>query len=328
MASPSTSLPLIKPGDRPWLHVGLFVATLACSFGSFLQVMNGGVRGDNWAERATGAALFAVSTLSILLAHEMGHFVLARHHGVDSSMPWFIPLPPPLTPFGTLGAVIRLRSRVPHKNALVDIGAAGPLAGLAIAVPLLFIGMQLSRVDAAGAPPRLWLGDASLWALVRELYRWAADAPAMTAPAAQVLVFGDNLLVLGVQYLVKGPLADGTAVYAHPVFVAAWFGTLVTMLNLMPIGQLDGGHLTHAWFGPYAIPLGKLVTLAMAVLVLTVSISWIAWLLVTWKFVGYGHPPVIDAGPPLSPGRKVVCAICFVVLALCLIPAPMQLGAA
>jgi membrane-associated protease RseP (regulator of RpoE activity) len=322
----TTSLPLIKKGDRPLLHFGLFVLTLVSVFISFLSGMGGGVASDDLKERVTGAGLFALSTLLILMSHELGHFILARHHGVDSSLPWFIPLPL-VTPFGTLGAVIRLKGRVPHKNALVDIGAAGPLAGLLIAIPLMVVGMALSRVGPSGPQPEVWLGDGSLFALVRELYRWATHSQG-PAPALGVMVFGDNLLVLGLQLLIKGPLKDGTAVYAHPVFISAWFGTLVTMLNLIPVGQLDGGHLTHAWFGERAVAVGKLMSLGMLVLGITASASWLVWLLVTAKLVGYGHPPVVTPEEPLSPGRKLVCAVCFVFLALCLIPAPVQLGAA
>ena len=322
------SLPLLKKGDRPLVHLALFLATLATSFGSFLLVMGGGVPSSDWGERITGAALFAGSTLAILLAHELGHFILARHHGVDSSLPWFIPVPPPLSPFGTLGAVIRLKGRVPTRDALVDIGAAGPLAGLAVAVPLLVTGMSLSRVDAAPTAPPLFLGNASLWALGVELFRWATHAPTPAGAGldAGALIFGDNLLVLGVQYLVKGPLPDGTAVYAHPVFVSAWFGMLVTMLNLMPLGQLDGGHLTHAWFGPHAVRLGKAVAVLMGLLALFYSASWLVWLGVTTWVVGFKHPPVVEEAAPLSFGRKLVCVVCLVFFVLCLIPAPVQQG--
>jgi membrane-associated protease RseP (regulator of RpoE activity) len=135
-------------------------------------------------------------------------------------------------------------------------------------------------------------------------------------------------LLLGIQQLVKGTIPDGMGVYAHPVLVAAWFGMVITMLNLMPVGQLDGGHLTHAWLGERAVPLGKLAVAGMALLVVFVSFSWLPWVLLTSKVVGFKHPPVERPDEPLSAGRKWVCVVCLVFLVLCLIPAPVQMGAA
>jgi membrane-associated protease RseP (regulator of RpoE activity) len=328
MNATTTPLPLIKKGDRPFLHLFLFLATMGSAFLSFLY----GQRDDGarWADFTTddrqGAALFAISALTIMLAHELGHYILARHHGVDSSMPWFIPLPPRLTPFGTLGAVIRIRDRVPNKNALVDIGAAGPLAGLAIAIPVLVVGIHLSRIDVAGPQPSIWFGDTSLLSVGRDLYRYLAHG--QFDQSARALFYGDNLLIIGLQYLIKGPIPPGQGLYAHPVLVAGWFGCLVTMLNLIPIGQLDGGHLTHAWFGDKAITLGKLMTAFMALMVLTVSLTWLVWMVLTALVVGFRHPPTVNPDEPLTRGRKVVCVICFIFIVLCLIPAPVQLGAA
>lgn len=320
-------LPLLKKGDRPLLHLGLFLTTFLCAFESFRGGMGGGTASSDWGVQAVGSLQFAASALAILLAHEMGHFVFARRHGVDSSLPWFIPLPPYLTMFGTLGAVIRLKSRVPTKNALVDIGAAGPLAGLAVALPLMVVGMALSRVDAAPPQPPLLLSDTSLIGAVRELLG-ALGGPAVDARAPINMVFGDSVLVLALQYLLKGPLAQGTAVYAHPVFIASWFGMLVTMFNLIPVGQLDGGHLTHAWFGDKAVALGKAMVAALGLLTVFVSLTWLVWCLLLGFLIGFRHPPVVRPEEPLSAGRKWVCAACFVFLVLCFIPAPVQLGVA
>jgi membrane-associated protease RseP (regulator of RpoE activity) len=325
-ASP-TPLPLLKPGDRPGLHLGLFLATLASAFFCFSVAANGGVASAELGDIALGAAAFAVSAVAIMFAHEMGHYVLARRHGVDCTLPWFIPLPVPIFPFGTLGAVIRIKSTIPTRNALVDIGAAGPLGGLMVAIPLVFVGMALSRVAPAPPTPPLFLGDASLVGMLTELARtWSGQAAA--APAGGVLIYGDPLLFLAVQALLKGPLPEGMAVYAHPVLIAAWFGMVITMLNLMPVGQLDGGHLTHAWFGPRAALLGKVAAGGMALLVVFISISWLPWLVLTSAVVGFRHPPVERPDEPLSPGRKLVCVTCLVFLVLCLIPAPVQIGAA
>jgi membrane-associated protease RseP (regulator of RpoE activity) len=308
--------PLFTPADRPWLHLLLFLATCVTTTFAYYSFQT-----DDTVARATrlgDAGLFTFCVLLILGAHEMGHYLMARRHGVDSSLPYFIPFP---FGFGTMGAVIRIRARIPTRDALVDIGAAGPLAGLLIAVPLLVAGTVLSHpMPSPGAPPLL-LGPSSLSGLFTALYRWFFEHSEPTVQG--VAFFGDNLLTLLVQRLVKGPLPAGTDLAAHPVFLAAWFGLLVTMFNLFPIGQLDGGHLTHAWFGPRAIPLGKAVTLAMATLVALCSFGWIPWMLLTSLVIGYRHPEVIDPAAPLSRGRKVVCAVCFVLFALTLMPVPI-----
>jgi membrane-associated protease RseP (regulator of RpoE activity) len=304
--------------SRPLLHLGLFLATCASTcFAYFWQLSPE----RPFAERLHESVLFAACVVLILGAHEMGHYLMARRHGVDASLPYFIPVP---FGFGTLGAVIRIRARIPTRDALVDIGAAGPLAGLAFALPLLVIGTVLSKVVASAPAPAVLLGPWSLSSVLGGLYQWLQGHHTPAAPQAMYL--GDNLLTLGVARLVKGPLAPGMDLDAHPVFMAAWFGLLVTMFNLFPIGQLDGGHLTHAWFGPRAITLGKALTFFMALLMALCSIGWLPWLLVTGLVIGYRHPDVSEPVVPLSRGRKVVCAVCFVFFALTLMPVPISTG--
>ncbi len=274
-------------------------------------------------ERYLESVLFAGCVLLILGAHEMGHYLMARQHGVDSSLPYFIPVP---FAFGTMGAVIRLRSRISTRNALVDIGAAGPLAGLAIAIPLLLAGVALGHVSAAPPPPPLIPGTTSLWGLGNALYDWlTSGAP---PPSHYTEGFGDNLLTLAAVRLVKGPLLAGQDLYVdgNPVFLAAWFGLLVTMLNLVPVGQLDGGHLTHAWLGSRAIPLGKVLAGGMAAMAFFCSFSWVPWLLLTSLLVGFRHPEVLEPDVPLSRGRKLVCAICFIFFVLTLMPVPLGIS--
>ncbi len=200
-----------------------------------------------------GAGIFSAPLLFILGSHEMGHYFLARIHQVDSSLPYFIPLP--YLGVGTLGAVIRIRGRIPHRNALVDIGAAGPIAGLLVAIPLLVLGILHSTVVDAPIPSSSFLGESSLVRLLQHLWQWVVErgsgAAAHSGPGGS-LIFGDNLLTLLLQRLVKGPLPEGKDLAVHPMFIAGWFGLLVTMLNLIPIGQLDGGHLSYAVFGKRA----------------------------------------------------------------------------
>jgi membrane-associated protease RseP (regulator of RpoE activity) len=264
--------------------------------------------------------------MAILTAHEMGHYVLARIHKVDATLPYFIPLP--LLGAGTMGAVIRLRGRFPNRNALVDIGAAGPLAGLIVAMPLLYWGLSHSQVVDAPPPAPAFLGENSLLAVLRKLFEWImaelTHAPSAPERISTGIQFGDNLLMQGLTWLAIGPLPEGKDVMVHPVVIAGWFGLFVTLLNLMPVGQLDGGHLTFALWGPRAQWIGKGVALVLLLLILFVSWSWIVWLVVASKLVGFGHPEVLEPEVPLSRGRKWICFLCFAALIGCAMPIPLR----
>jgi membrane-associated protease RseP (regulator of RpoE activity) len=164
------------------------------------------------------AAQFTAALLAILLAHEFGHFIAARVHKVDASLPYFIPLPL-VSPFGTMGAVIRMRSDIPTRRALLDIGASGPLAGLALAIPLYAWGVAHSQVVALDS-------------------------------LAGGIRLGDSLLLHALDRVFGPSVPEGMDVLLSPVAFAGWGGMLVTMINLLPISQLDGGHVAYALFGP------------------------------------------------------------------------------
>lgn len=309
----------------PLFHLALLVATAASVFAVFLFAWGGGVAGG-LDDRLWGSALFTFSVLLILGAHEMGHYLMARAHGVEATLPYFIPVP---LGFGTLGAVIRLKGRVPTRNALVDIGAAGPLAGLLIAVPLLVVGLSLSQPVDVGEGYGRFPPHTSLWSLAEYAGQWArhewrGGPPPVEPPEG--IVFGDNLLGLFLLRLVHGPLPVGKDLVAHPVLVAGWFGLLVTMLNLLPVGQLDGGHLTYAFFGDKAVRIGRVVAGALLPLALFGSASWLVWFFLVTRVVGFGHPPVVDEAPPLSTGRKVVCLVSFALTVLTFMPVPIDSG--
>lgn len=313
------------PKRRPWLHALLFVATLASTFGVFLVAWGGGVAGS-MEDRLWGSALFAGSVVLILLAHEMGHYVMARAHGVEATLPYFIPVP---LGFGTLGAVIRLLGRVPSRNALVDIGAAGPLAGLAVAVPLMVVGiMQSAPMEVPLTPSPTAAPATSLLNLAALFGQWARSEVFGTPPPAlpQLEVFGDNLFTLGLARLIHGALPPGQELIAHPVFIAAWFGLLMTMLNLLPVGQLDGGHLTHAWFGTKAEDIGSKVAAASLFLALFCSVSWLVWFFLVTRVVGVQHPPVLDEVTPLTRGRKVTVVVTWVMTVLTFMPVPISMA--
>jgi membrane-associated protease RseP (regulator of RpoE activity) len=318
-------MPAVQEKVNAPLHVSLFVATCATTFGVFFSLFGGGVIGTV-EDKLWGSAFYAGVVMLILLSHELGHYFMARAHGVDSSLPYFIPVP---LGFGTLGAVIRLKGRIPNRNALVDIGAAGPLAGLLIAVPMLFAGVALSHVGklpddmSSGFPPSLSLINmASMFGLwIKSLL---FDTPPPEWP--QMEIFGDNLLTWFAVRVIHGKLSPGTDLFVHPVFIAAWFGLVMTMLNLLPVGQLDGGHLTHAWYGKKAESIGERIAAGALIMALLFSASWLLWFFIITRLVGVEHPEVVAPEEPLSRGRKVVVVITWVMTGLTFMPMPISLG--
>jgi len=239
-----------------------------------------------------GGWAYSATILAILGCHELGHYVACRYYDVDASLPFFLPIPITLT--GTLGAFIRIREPIPYKRWLFDIGIAGPIAGFLVAVPALFIGIALSKV----AP--LQAGDG--------------------------LFLGEPLLLKFAAWIFFGSLPDTQTLVLHPIGFAAWFGLLATALNLFPVGQLDGGHISYAVLGRRS----TYVTVGMIGVALALSYrsaSWIVWtIMVTGMLVAFGvrHPPVIDEDVPLDRSRKVLAVVAAVIFALCFTPAPIQ----
>lgn len=256
---------------------------------------------------------FAVPLMTILLVHEFGHFFAARYHGVPASLPFFIPLPL-LSPFGTMGAVIGMRGRIRSRNALLDIGAAGPLAGLVVAVPVLVYGLMTSPVKVP--PEGTWQE-------------------------------GQSLLYLLLKQIIIGPIPVDRDVMLNSVAFAGWSGLFVTALNLLPVGQLDGGHVAYALFGPRQNRIARVVHWSLlAVFVLNLvrfmgpvvsarrwgdadqafsnSMFWLMWFVllhVLGRLGGRNHPPT-DPGA-LSPARKVVAVITLVLFILLFMPTPL-----
>ena len=255
---------------------------------------------------------FAVPLMSILLFHEFGHFFAARYHRVPASLPFFIPVPI-VSPFGTMGAVIGMRGRIRSKNALLDIGASGPLAGLVIAIPVLIYGLAQSKIDV---------------------------------PSDHSVQEGQSLLYLLLKRIVLGPIPVDRDVMLNPVAFAGWSGLFVTALNLLPVGQLDGGHVAFALLGSrqnrvarwihrsllvvFAFNLVRFMTPVLrtrrwddAGQALSNSMFWLMWfglLHLLSRVGGRDHPPT-DAGD-LSAGRKVVAVVTLVLFVLLFMPTP------
>jgi len=287
-----------KP-DSKWLNALLLAATLAtttltgaCHWLSFeadfqaiqLPLTPGAVANGLW---------YALTILAILGAHELGHYLACRYYGISASLPYFLPVPFPLT--GTAGAFIRIRQPITTKRALFDIGIAGPLAGFAVAVPALVIGMLLSRVVAL---PSSFTG----------------------------LSRGEPLLFKAVSWLVWGTPPETASINMHPMAFAAWFGLLATALNLIPIGQFDGGHIAYAALGRHA----HKVTIAAVLFAVGLSVyssSWVVWTVLAVGLLfafGWRHPPVWDETEPLDSSRRWLALLALVILVLCFTPAPIE----
>ena len=235
---------------------------------------------------------YALSILLILGAHELGHYFAARHHGLAVTLPYFIPLPF-FSPFGTLGAFIQLRQPMRNRKALLDVGAAGPLAGLAFAVPILFLGLGAARVGPV-MPGGVFEGDSLLYAL------------------AKTITFGRYLPAGGLDvYITSSQLAW-----------AGWTGLLVSALNLVPIGQLDGGHIAYALLGERARWLYYPLIAVMAALVLVTNV-WLLWALLLLLF-GRVYATPLDMITPLDRPRRLVAVASLVILLLIFVPVPLS----
>ena len=249
---------------------------------------------------------FAATLLGILAVHEFGHYFAARRWGVGATLPYFMPLP--YSFLGTLGAVIRLQSPIPNKRALLDIGAAGPLAGLVVAIAACIVGLPQSEVVQPGYFDATLRGDPiQLGAPL--LFTWLSG---WLLPA----VGTDEMLLLG------------------PVAFAGWVGLFITAFNLLPVGQLDGGHIVYALFGRWHRNLGRATFAALLALgaygifalVWDLPGGWLGWLLLAFMLTLFGrrHPPPLNPYVPLNPWRRLVGALCLVVFALCFSPAPFS----
>ncbi len=272
---------------RPFWNIVLFLATLATT--TWAGAMHQGV--DllrNPGSFALGLA-YAIPVLLILGAHELGHYFTARRHGIRVSLPYFIPIPFGL---GTFGAFIQMRSPIPDRRKLFDVAVAGPLAGLAVAIPALLIGLPQSQLMATGAGRGGTLSSSLLLAWLYSL------ATGQTAGAGDVLRFS-------------------------PLAFAGWLGLLITALNLLPIGQLDGGHIAYALFGRRrAETVGWAAFFLLLVLGIFFWSGWLTWAFITFFLTGVKHAPALNELAPLGTGRRAVGALAFVILFLIMAPVP------
>lgn len=274
--------------SNPLINVLLFLLTV----GSTLLVGAGmsGVDIIAHPEGFSAGIPFAVSILAILGVHEFGHYLMSAFHGVKATLPYFIPGP---TIIGTFGAVIKTKSPVPDRKGLLDIGAAGPICGFIVAVVALGMGLSLSEIVDL--------------------------TPAVKGGATE---FGDSLITTFMTYAVKGPVPEGKTVMLHPVAFAGWVGLLITAFNLMPAGQLDGGHVLYAMIGRWHLFVARVTIVALLLMGWFLWEGWFLWAFIVMLLGPYHSPPLNDV-TPLDGGRFVVAVLAMLIFVLCVVPVPI-----
>jgi membrane-associated protease RseP (regulator of RpoE activity) len=313
--------PKQKPAN-PWVNVILFVITV-------FSVMLAGATPEGPLPADPGGQIlallrsiftgwpFALAMLGILLAHEFGHYLVSRYHKTPATLPYFIPFP--FSPLGTMGAAILMKGIPKNKRILFDIGVAGPLAGMLIAIPVLFLGLRLSELDMVRLSPNSFIEGNSLIYLFA---KYAVFGRFLPEPAT----FGGlSPFVYWLRYFFTGTPAPigGTDVFIHPVAFAGWAGLLVTALNLVPAGTLDGGHVVYSLFGEKARKAFPYLIAIMAAL----GFFWNGWWL--WAFLlfwlGRVNAETLDQITPLDGKRRLVAFLVIVLFVLVFTPVPFSL---
>ena len=247
------------------------------------------VPSDSWLMCVLRGSIYSVPLMGILLAHEMGHYLNGRRFGLDLTPPYFIPGVPP---FGTFGAFIKIRSPLYDRNVLIRVGAWGPIAGSFIAIPALALGLYLSEAKAG-------------------------------TPVSEGFSFGTSIILELFCLIRFGEFSSQLNVLMHPVALAAWFGLLVTAVNLLPIGQLDGGHVIYSLFGPrWARRISIATFCALVPLGIALCEAWLGFAVVVF-IVGLKHPPPLDPVTPLDRNGRILGYAAIVLFVLTFIPVPI-----
>jgi len=272
--------------QRAWVNLVLFLATvLTTMYAGAAEQGQDPLR--NWRSLAAGVP-FAFALLSTLGAHELAHYFMSRRYGLRASLPYFIP-----SPFwGTFGAIIRMTSPTKNRKVLFDVGLAGPLASLAMSIPFLIIGLSHSQV--------------------------------LPQPTRPMLGLGSPLLIDWIARLVVGPLPKDIIIRLHPLGLAGWLGLFVTGMNLLPVGQSDGGHVAYALLGRFYRLATTITLLAMATMGLLFWQGWLIWTMVLFA-LGAQHPAPLDGLTELDGKRKLLGALALSLLAIILTPAPFAI---
>jgi membrane-associated protease RseP (regulator of RpoE activity) len=271
----------------PFLHIILFVLTLFSTV--FVGAMQTGADILKEPGQIYRGLPFALSLMIILLTHELSHYFASRRHGVKATLPYFIPAP---TIIGTFGAFIKMKSPIATRKALIDIGASGPIAGFIVSVAAALIGLYFSEI----------------------------------VPVAQTkgaLNLGDSILFSALARAVVGATPANSDILLNPIAFAGWIGLFVTSINLIPVGQLDGGHIAFAFLGERHTRLSFILVLLMSLLGFFLWEGWVVWA-VLLLVLGLRHPPVVYWEENLDRGRKVTGFIALLIFVLTFIPVPFR----
>lgn len=275
--------------EHPLFHLALLLATFATTtiFGGAVFSTGGGpLRGGRFSDGFP----FSIPAMTILGVHELAHYAVCRRYGLAATLPYFLPSP---LSFGTFGALIRIKEPIPNKRVLLDVGAAGPLAGFVTALPFLFYGVSHAR-------------------------------PVTQPMSPGTTLFGYPLIVQFAQDLTGTSRYTSATVHEHAMFMAAWFGMLVTAMNLLPIGQLDGAHVARAALAKRQ-PLAAFAAIGLALLTaFSGPPIWAIFCGLVALIMGIEHPPMPDDDEPLDFGRTLVALLCVAVFLLCFTPVPIR----
>ena len=288
----------------PWLNVALFALTCLSTLvmGTALMALYTNSTSDlgpgpflSQIVRSPSMLLdglpFSLSVMTILLGHEMGHYLTCRYYGIDATLPYFIPAP---TLVGTMGAFIRIKSPIQHRAALMEVGIAGPIVGFILAIPVLIIALAKSGYIMPGAP-------------------------GSSIELGEPLIFKAMTAIMG-----KNP-PPGMEINLHPIGLAAWFGFFATALNLLPVGQLDGGHVSYALFQRIHRRISQAFLFTLIPLGVFYWQGWLLWTTVL-LFIGFRHPVTLDDSIPLSKRHTWLGWIALAMFILCFTPMPFHLN--
>jgi membrane-associated protease RseP (regulator of RpoE activity) len=287
----------------PWLNIALFALTCFSTLlvGSVLMAMYTNSTDDlvsflkqilySPSILLTGLP-FSLGIMSILFGHEMGHYLTCRYYGIDATLPYFIPTC--LPPVGTMGAFIRIKSPIQHRAALLEVGIAGPIVGFVLSIPVLIIGLAKSAYIVP-------------------------DPSLVGAELGEPLIFKLTALMMGITP------PPGMTINLHPIGLAAWFGFLVTALNLLPVGQLDGGHVMYALFRGKHSRISQAFLFTLIPLGLFYWQGWLVWTTVL-LIIGIRHPATLDDSVPLSRRHTWLGWIALAMLVLCFMPIPAEIN--
>ncbi|MEO0096722.1 MAG: site-2 protease family protein [candidate division WOR-3 bacterium] len=270
--------------ENYWINLFLFLLTLLTTLlvGSFHQ-------GGNPFLRISDIFLgipFSFSLLAILGSHELGHYFMARKENVSVSLPYFLPVPHPL--IGTMGAFIKMRSIIPSKKSLIRVGIAGPLTGFLVALPITYFGLKLSKI------------------IRLEEIRYG-------------LSLGNSIIFSALTKIVFKDIPQGFDILLHPMAFAGWLGFFVTALNLIPLGQLDGGHIAYAVFGRFKLFI--IVVLGILIYLSRYWLGWLFWVIIV-SLISLKHPPVQDEITSLTKKDILLTILAFIILLLTFPPKP------